>query len=102
MQRTSEPPEPPIDILTRQDVWLDAALAQPGRDSAGYPVLGRSYLIMLKLEAGRTQDLADVQRLLAQTPAEERASTCKLVQQHIPELLEDYDALVTLADWEFG
>jgi len=56
----------------------------------------------MKLQAGRTQDLADVQRLLAGTPAAERASTRALVTQHSPELVEDYDALCTLADLEFG
>jgi hypothetical protein len=56
----------------------------------------------MKLQAGRTQDLADVQRLLAQTPAAERAAIRMLVEQYSPELVEDYDSLCTLADLEFG
>jgi hypothetical protein len=102
---TVEPSLPqtmPIDILARSDEWVDAALRSPASDSAGYPVLGRPYLTLMKLQAGRTQDLADVQRLLAGTPAGERASTRALIVQHNPELVEDYDALCTLADLEFG
>ena len=93
---------PPVDILTRADIWLDGALAHPMHDQAGYPVLGRPYLILMKLQAGRTQDLADVQRLLARVVAAERAAIRMLVEQHSPELVEDYDALCALADLEFG
>jgi hypothetical protein len=92
----------PIDVLTRADPWLDNALAQPIYDSAGYPVLSRPYLVLIKLQAGRTQDLADVQRLLAQTPSIERKAIRTLVETFSPELVEDYDSLVTLADLEFG
>jgi hypothetical protein len=92
----------PIDVLTRADPWLDDALAQPVYDSAGYPVLSRPYLVLIKLQAGRTQDLADVQRLLAQTPSIERTAIRALVETFSPELVEDYDSLVSLADLEFG
>jgi hypothetical protein len=92
----------PIDVLTRTDPWLDDALAQPAHDSAGYPVLGRPYLVLMKLQAGRTQDLADVQRRLAQTSSTERAAIRTLVETFSPELVEDYDSLITLADLEFG
>jgi hypothetical protein len=97
-----DPAAPPIDVLTRSDPWIDAALAHPVADPAGYPVLGRPYLILLKLQAGRTQDLADVQRLLARVPQPERLSIRQLVQRYAPELIEDYDSLCTLADLEFG
>jgi hypothetical protein len=93
---------PPIDVLTREDSWLDAALSAPAHDAAGYPVLARVYLILLKLQAGRTQDLADVQRLVAYTSAAERLEFKQVVQQESPELIEDLDALFTLADLEFG
>ncbi|HMO55756.1 MAG TPA: hypothetical protein PKA05_00395 [Roseiflexaceae bacterium] len=94
--------EPPIDVLTRADVWLDDALAELVHDSAGYPVLGRSFLILLKLQAGRTQDLADVQRLVAHTSAEERTAYLQLIRRESPELIEDLESLYTLADLEFG
>ena len=94
--------EPAIDVLTRTDAWVDTALAGPSADPAGYPVLGRPYLILMKLQAGRAQDLADVQRLLAHTPPDERASTRQLVLRFSPDLVEDYDSLCTLADLEFG
>ena len=92
----------PIDVLTRADLWIDDALAQAHYDAAGYPVLSRPYLVLIKLQAGRTQDLADVQRLLAQTPITERTAIRALVETISPELVEDYNSLVMLADLEFG
>ena len=94
--------EPAIDVLTRSDTWIDAALAHPGCDPAGLPVLGRPYLILMKLQAGRTRDLGDVQNLLGHTPPDERASMRQLVLRFSPDLVEDYDSLCTLADLEFG
>jgi hypothetical protein len=94
--------ESPIDVLTRNDSWLDAALAQPVQDRAGIPVLPRAYLILMKLQAGRTQDLADIQRLLALTSAPERASVRGIVERYSPELTEDFESLIMLADLEFG
>jgi hypothetical protein len=94
--------QPPVDVLTRSDIWLPDALEHPARDPAGYPVLARPHLILMKLQAGRTQDLADIQRLLARTPASERERTRALIEHHSPELVEDYDSLCILADLEFG
>ena len=89
-------------MITRDDPWLEDALAEPHLDDAGYPVLPRPYLTLLKLQAGRTQDLADVQRLLASTPQAERDSTRRLVEDYAPELAEDYESLIALANLEFG
>ena len=94
--------EPPIDVLTRTDSWLEAALANPTHDAAGYPVLARPFLILMKLHAGRTQDLADVQRLLARTTPDERTPIRQLVAREHPDLVEDFDSLCMLADLEFG
>jgi len=100
--QAADPSAPPIDVLTRVDNWLDVALITPSHDTAGYPVLTRVYLILLKLQAGRTQDLADVQRLVAYTSPAERLGFIQVVQQESPELVEDLESLFTLADLEFG
>jgi hypothetical protein len=93
---------PPIDVLAGQFPWLGQALAHPSYDAAGYPVMPRPYLMLLKMEAGRGQDLIDVQRMLRDTPPSERASTRLLIERYAPEMVEDYDALIQLADTEFG
>ncbi len=35
-------------------------------------------------------------------PPAERMATRALISRHLPDLTEDYDALITLADLEFG
>lgn len=101
---TAHPPEvgAPIDVLTSSAPWLAEALAHPTPDPAGLPTMPRPYLLLLKLQAGRTQDLADVQRLLRGTSTSDRGAMRLIVEQYAAELVEDYDALVTLADLEYG
>lgn len=99
---TEEGEHLPVDVIAREDPWLEEALANLYHDEDGRPVLARPYLALQKLQAGRTQDLADVQRLLAGTPPAERERTRQLVGRYAPELVEDYDSLVQLADLEFG
>lgn len=100
--REGAPDAMPVDVILRDDPWLEVALANPHLDPAGHPVLPRPYLTLLKLQAGRALDVVDVQRLLVSTPPAERASTRRLVEAYAPGLAEDYDSLVALADLEFG
>ena len=100
---TAHPPSSmPIDVPTGTAPWLDQALAHPGRDVAAYPVLPRPYLMLLKMQAGRPQDWVDVRRMLRDTPSAERAEMRTLIGRYAPDLVEDYDSLITLANWEFG
>jgi hypothetical protein len=92
----------PIDIHLEWQEWLDPALAAPSSDAAGYPVLGRPYLMLLKLQAGSLQDLTDVQRMLRDTPLPERVTTRALVANLDPALGKEFDALIALAEYEFG
>ncbi|NJN67240.1 MAG: hypothetical protein HC884_11275 [Chloroflexaceae bacterium] len=93
---------PPLDVLTSRAPWVEQALNQPGYDEAGLPVMPRPYLILLKLQAGHLRDLDDVQRMLRDTPPEERQAIRLLVARYAPDGVEDYDILVQLADIEFG
>jgi len=91
-----------IDVLVSHEGWLEQALLQPSRDPAGFPTLPRRYLILMKLKAGRAQDIADITRLLRGTTEAERAAIRATIVQYAAELLEDYTALVSLTDLEFG
>ena len=102
IRRANEENTPPVDVLISNDPWFQEALLHPGHDAAGLPVMPRPYLMLLKMDAGLSQDLADVQRMLRDTPTSERLSTHALLARHAPEMVEDYDALIQLADIEFG
>ncbi len=90
--------EPPLDVLTRSDAWVDTALESPTYDAAGLPVLPLAYLIVLKLEAGRMQDLTDISRMLAATNPAERAAIRAVVAQECPLYRDDFEQLILLAD----
>lgn len=102
IRRIDAEDSPPVDVLISSESWFDEALTHPNRDAAGLPVMPRPYLMLLKLAAGRSQDLVDVQRMLRDTPISERSSTRALIARHAREMVEDYDALIQLADIEFG
>lgn len=92
----------PIDVLTSTAHWLEEALTKPSYDTAGFPVMPRPYLVLLKLQAGRSQDLADIQRLLRGTSAEERAHMHAIIVRESHDFVGDFEALCTLADLEYG
>lgn len=81
---------------------MNEALNHPSFDPAGFPVLPRRFLVLMKLQAGRAQDVADITRLLRTADRDERALIRTIIARHAPDLVEDYDALVTLTDLEFG
>lgn len=91
-----------IDVLAFDAPWLSEALAQPMYDPAGFPVLARRFLILMKLQAGRAQDIADITRLLRRADHAERTIARATMATYAPDLIDDYDALVVLTDLEFG
>ncbi len=68
-----------INVLAFDEPWLNEAPAQPMYDLAGFPVLARHFLILMKLQAGRAQDVADITRLLRRADQTERATACATI-----------------------
>ena len=100
---TAEPPAgPSVDVLTSAQPWTSNALANPSYDAAGYPVIPRPYLILMKLDAGRSIDMGDLSRLIGSASVAERMEIRAVISRYLPDAIEDYDSLVTLANLEFG
>lgn len=89
-----------IDVLLSDAPWLETALVTPSHDEAGYPVLALPYLILLKLQASRTQDLADISRMLGLADDAAAAQVQAVVAQYMPDALEDLLALRELGRLE--
>lgn len=89
-----------IDVLFGDQPWLDEALAQPHYDPAGYPVLALPYLVLLKLEASRTQDLGDISRMLGLASSEELVRVREVVNRYAPDAAEDIESLIYLGQLE--
>ncbi len=65
-------------------------------------MLSLPFLALMKLQSGRTQDLADVSRMLGWAESETRRATRAVFAQWLPDALADLDSLIALGDLEKG
>lgn len=89
-----------VDVLFGSEPWLDDALAQPQTDMAGYPVLGLPYLVLMKLNAMRAQDWADVSRMLGWADDAVLVKVRQIVAQYSPEDSQDLESLIFIGQQE--
>ena len=89
-----------IDLLLGDDPWLEEAMAEVNYDAAGYPVLALPYLVLMKLTSMRSQDWADVSRMLGLAGEEDLDRVREVIQRYSPQDLEDLEALIILGQRE--
>lgn len=89
-----------LDVLLGQQPWLKEALASPAYDLANYPVLPLPYLILLKLEASRVQDIADVSRMLGWASNEALEEVRQTINRYAPQERDDLESLIFLGQQE--
>ena len=91
-----------IDILEGNDTWWTEAIAgaQANRDDQGLPIVPLPYLVLIKFQAGRVQDIADVTRMLGQTGGATLEAVRMLFAQHAPEDMQDLESLIELGQLE--
>ena len=58
------------------------------------------YLVLMKFQAGRVQDVADITRMLGQTRAETLAAVRRLFTALLPEEMADLESLIALGQLE--
>ena len=88
--------EPEIDVLLGQQPWLEEALAAPGSDPAGFPVLALPYLTLMKLAAGRARDIADVATMLGWADDDALDAVRDAVDRYSPADRPDLESLIYL------
>ncbi|MFH1141749.1 MAG: hypothetical protein V1724_08855 [Chloroflexota bacterium] len=91
-----------VDVLELTTPWASDALAQAQSncDPQGLPVLPLPYLVLMKLQAGRIQDLGDVARMLGQADEDTLAQVRQLFRRYAPGDIEDMESLITLGKLE--
>ena len=91
-----------VDVLEVSEPWFAQALAEAGRnrDAQGLPVLPLPYLALMKFQAGRVQDLADVTRMLGQANDETPDLVRRLFSQYSGGDLEHLESLIQLGQLE--
>ena len=91
-----------VDVIESEATWVADALRSLGQDHQGLPVLDLPYLVLMKVQAGRAQDLADSARMLGAAPEARRQETREIFRRWLPEALEDLESLIALGQLEMG
>ena len=91
-----------VDVIKSHEAWVGEALSQPASDPQGLPVLALPYLVLMKVQSGRTQDLADVARMLGLADAEGRDKAREVIRRWLSDAVEDVESLITLGKLEMG
>lgn len=89
-----------IDLIYSDAPWLSDALSQPKIGPDGQPYIDLPWLILLKLTASRTQDLADCSRMLGEASEDVLEQVLDAVQAHQPADLDDVRSLIKLGQLE--
>ena len=89
-----------LDVIFGNNPWLKQALSHTGHDPAGYPVIKLPYLALMKMQAQRAQDWADVSRMLGWADEADLDEVRAVIKQYAPEDLEDLESLIFIGKKE--
>jgi hypothetical protein len=89
-----------LDVLFGNYPWLKDALADPGKDAAGYPVIKLPYLVLLKMEAQRVRDLGDLGTMLGWASDADLDKVRDVIKRYAPEEVDDLESLIFIGKRE--
>jgi hypothetical protein len=90
-----------LDVLEGMGNWVAEAIESPNYAPDGLPIIKLSYLVLMKLIAGRSQDLADISRMLGGATEIQLLEVKQIVNQYLPNAFEDLESLIVLGKLEF-
>ncbi|HHT9119979.1 MAG TPA: hypothetical protein ACFYD3_05485 [Candidatus Hypogeohydataceae bacterium YC41] len=92
----------PVDVVERSEPWFARGIieAQQNRDQQGLPILPLPYLVLMKFQSGRVQDIADVARMLGQASEDTLTAVRELFKRVQSADLEDLESLIKLGQLE--
>jgi hypothetical protein len=92
----------PLDVIESGEAWVHMALieAKANQDAWGMPVLPLRFLVLMKFQASRVQDVADVTRMLGQASEEQLVAVRATFRQWLPDEMEDLESLIALGQLE--
>ena len=92
-----------LDLIISDEDWTKDAIGNPViHKEDRLPYIAIPYLILMKMRAGRMQDLADVGRMLGHAEENDIKKIRKVIKAYHPELSEDLESLVVLGKLEIG
>jgi len=90
-----------LDVLAPAEPWVDEAVANPVQGLDGLPYITLPSLVLMKLAAGRVQDLADITRMLGGAGEADLQSTRLLVRRWRRRDSEDLESMIRLGKLEY-
>ncbi len=87
-------------MLESKEAWATKAIATPNKAPDGLPYIALPYLVLMKLQASRSQDLADVSRMMGSAQESTLMAVRKVINVYLPEAAEDLESLIMLGKLE--
>jgi len=89
-----------IDVIICNEEWIQEAISHPVIASDGLPYMDLPYLVLMKFQSGRLQDMADISRMLCHADENYLKKIRILFQKYIPDTAEDLESLILLGKLE--
>ena len=90
-----------LDVIAPDEDWIDEALDSAVTGPGDMPYASLPYLVLMKLGAGRMQDLADISRMLGSADSAALEQTREVIGRHRASDLEDLESLISLGKLEY-
>ena len=90
-----------LDVVISDAPWAQEAIEHPLQTTDGIPVITLPYLVLMKLVAGRSQDIADITRMLGGADESALAEVRAAVARHNPEAGNDVESMIVLGRLEY-
>lgn len=92
----------PLDMIECSEAWVQSALreAQTNLSADNMPTLSLEYLVLMKFQASRVQDLADITRMLGQANETQLQRVRAVFARWLPDAQEDLESLTLLGQLE--
>lgn len=90
-----------LDVIEGRGRWVEEALGTPVVERATLlPFASLPCLVLLKVDASRPQDVADLSRMLGGADEEALRNVYSVVERYMPDAIEDVESLTTLGRLE--
>ncbi len=89
-----------VDVIICNEEWIYESISYPVIASDGLPYIDLPYLVLMKFQSGRLQDMADISRMLGHAGEDYLKKTRRLFQDYIPNASEDLESLILLGKLE--
>jgi len=91
-----------LDVVESAEAWVRPAVDQARIGPDGAPYIDLPYLVLMKLQASRAQDLADISRMTALADRDRLEQVRAVIRTYLPEATDDLESLISLGKLELG